>query len=104
MRNGSAPPTLEMRFNHTAFVVRAAFVAVLIAEVDFHPCDVISKSIESMLKHTHNVGSELLASFDVVIRIYLYIHYVSFVFVCSIPADSRRFRPIRFDLIEYVHD
>jgi hypothetical protein len=64
-------------FHHAAHVINAAlFVAVLIAQVDLHSCDVIAESAQSILYYATDVIGQRLVTFDVMVGIDLDLHGV----------------------------
>jgi hypothetical protein len=66
-----------MGFDFAAhFVIAALLVAVLIAQVDIHLCDVIAESAESILYYVTYLCNQRLMAFDVVIGIDLDLHGV----------------------------
>ena len=72
-RNGLA--AFETGFHHAAHVINAAlFVAVLIAQVDLHSCDVIAESAQSILYYATDVIGQRLVTFDVMVGIDLNLH------------------------------
>src|ERR1039458_2920766 len=69
-------PSFKTGFHHTALVVRAVLIAVLVAKVDFHSRDVIADSAQGMFHYSTDVSAQRLMAFDVMIRINLYLHGV----------------------------
>jgi hypothetical protein len=77
MRDGGGLATLETSLHHTAFVAPAVLVTVLVAEVDFHPCDPFVESAQNVIHYIPNVGGKILSAFDIVVRIDLNLHLSS---------------------------
>jgi hypothetical protein len=74
--NGCGLATLNASFHHAAFVVLAALMSVFIAEVNFHPCDVLSEAAQSAFNDTLDVICEFLSAFYITVRIDLDLHLV----------------------------
>jgi metallo-beta-lactamase family protein len=58
-------PAFQPRFDHAAFVVGAAFVAVFVAEVDFHAGNLPRKAAEGVFHDGLGLLAQRLAAFDV---------------------------------------
>jgi len=65
---------LEPRFHHATQVIAAALVAILIADVDFHPGDLTLEAGETILHDTLDLLGQFFASGDVVVGVYLDLH------------------------------
>jgi hypothetical protein len=68
---------LEAGFHQAAFVVLLALVAVLIAQVDLHSCDVIAESTQGALHHAIEPSGHRLVTLDVMVGIDLNLHVLS---------------------------
>jgi hypothetical protein len=67
----------ETGFHHAAQSVMAnLLVAVLIAQVDLHPCDVIAESAQGILHYATDLSGQRLVTFDVMVGIDLDLHGV----------------------------
>jgi hypothetical protein len=67
----------EAGFNHAAYVVIAALlVAVLIAQVDFHSCDVIADFAQGTLHYATDLMGQRVVTFDVMVGIDLDLHSI----------------------------
>jgi hypothetical protein len=74
-RDGLA--AFETGFHHATYGVMAALlVAVFVAQVDLHSCDVIAESAQGTLHYATNVSGARLVNFDVVTGVYLDLHGV----------------------------
>jgi hypothetical protein len=74
MSDRAALMALEAGFHHAALVVVAALVAVLVAQVDLHSCDVIAESSQGALHYAIDLSGQRLMSFDVMVGIILDLH------------------------------
>ncbi len=74
--------TLKAGFDHAAFVVLAAFVAALVAQVNFYPRDVMADPAQSFLHGVTDPGELNLVSFNIVVGIYLDLHGVLLLWMC----------------------
>jgi hypothetical protein len=74
---------LETGFNHTAFVVPSALVAILVTEMDFHPCDSIANVAQGSLNDGFNLRDQLFAARNVLVGHDLDLHDFSFRFTIS---------------------
>jgi len=77
-RNGLA--AFETGLHHaTHSAIAGFFVAVLIAEVNLHSRDMIAESPQSALHGATNPSGQPFVTFDVMVRIDLDLHDISFV-------------------------
>ena len=70
--DGLAP--FQAGFHHAALVVLALLIAVLVAQVYLHPRDAIADSGESALDYVTDLSSKRLMTFDLMVRVDLYLH------------------------------
>ena len=64
----------EPRFHEATLVIVPRLVAVLIAQVDFDACDVITEATQDMAHFGLNPMDQCFMAFNVVICIDLYLH------------------------------
>jgi hypothetical protein len=72
--NGRGLPTLNASFHHATFVILPALMSVFIAQVNFHPCDLLAEAAQGAFDHTLNVICEFLSAFNIAVRIDLDLH------------------------------
>jgi hypothetical protein len=67
-------PSFETSFHHAAFLVLAALIAVLVAQVNLHSRDMVADVIQGILNEATDMRGQSLVSRDVVVGVYLYLH------------------------------
>jgi hypothetical protein len=74
MARGNGLEARETGLQHAAFVVATAFMAVLVAEVDFHSGDLVGEPAHGALHHGLDLVGQLVVYFNVAIGIELHSH------------------------------
>jgi hypothetical protein len=86
------------RFDQATHVMRAAFLAILVAQMHFYAGDVFGKTADGILDLSCGPCGHGGVAFDVVIGVDLNLHAYSLGLTCSIaayaPAESVRWRPL----------
>jgi len=71
-RNGL--PGFQASLHHATLVVLASLSAVLVAQMNLHPCNVIAHPVQGSFDHATDMIGQSLATFDVMVRIDLNLH------------------------------
>src|SRR5690554_952224 len=66
--------TFETRLHHTALVVLTVLVAVLVTQMNFHPSDMFSATLQGLLDHVGHLRSKRLGAVDVGVGVELDFH------------------------------
>lgn len=71
---------------HAAFVVASAFFGVLVTEVDFDPGELVGKARQAFPNVGLDLRGQLVAAYDVVVRVYLNVHEFISLRVVRVPG------------------
>ena len=63
-------------FHHTSLVVRGAFVAALVGQMDLHSHDVIAESAQGTLHRATDLSDQGFVTYDIMVGIHLDLHGV----------------------------
>jgi hypothetical protein len=66
--------SFEASFQHATFFVLAALIAVFVAQVDLHSCEVVAISSQGICHYATDLSCQRLVAFDVMVGINLNLH------------------------------
>jgi hypothetical protein len=79
LSNSERTASLKSCLHHAALVIRTALAAILVAQMDFDPSDVIAGMAESALHNTSDPGLQRFIVLDIMVSVYLNLHSAPFI-------------------------